>query len=246
MTLRPLLALVLAAAPVSAGTVYDGSLGTSPNSQQFFYLTDPFGGASAVQTVGSSSVTLNTTAQTSDKAGYFGSGSTHAGIPEMDRATGFTVSFTLRLDSETHNTSDRAGLSVIALGSDSRGIELGFWTDRIWAQSDSPLFTHAEEALFDPTASLIAYDLAIVGDSYTLSSGATTILTGSVRDYTAFSGAFNPYDQQNFVFVGDDTGSAAASFEMTHVVVTVPEPTSGMLVLLGGALFGLGRRRLRA
>jgi hypothetical protein len=80
---------------------------------------------------------------------------------------------------------------------------------------------------------LISYDLEILGDTYTLSAGASTILTGSVRDYTAFSGAFNPYDQQSFLFFGDDTSQAAASFEMTHVAVAVPEPATGALVALG-------------
>ena len=233
MILRPLCVLVLATLPAAAATLYDGSLGTAPSSQQWLYLTDPFSGASAVQTVGASSVTLDTTAATSDKAGYFASHASHSGIPVLDRTTGFTVSFTVKLNSESHITSDRAGFSVIALGSDSQGIELAFWSDRIWAQADDPLFTHAEEALFDPTAALISYDLEILGDTYTLSSGASTILTGSVRDYTAFSGAFNPYDQQSFLFFGDDTSQAAASFEMTHVAITVPEPATGALVALG-------------
>ena len=41
----------------------------------------------------------------------------------------------LKLLSETHSTNDRAGLSLIVLSSDLRGIELGFWTNEIWAQS---------------------------------------------------------------------------------------------------------------
>lgn len=49
-----------------------------------------------------------------------------------------------RLAQETHNRPERAGFSVILLGADRRGIELGFWRDQVFAQADQPLFTRGE------------------------------------------------------------------------------------------------------
>ena len=64
--------------------------------------------------------------------------------PGLDRAKGFALLFSAQLDAETHKNTNRAGFSVILLADDKQGIELGFWTDTIFAQSDAPLFTRAE------------------------------------------------------------------------------------------------------
>lgn len=224
--------LFFAAAPIlSAVTLYDGSAGNLPSNQGLQYLTNPLFGASATQQQLGNGVRLDTTAATSDQAGYFGF---HPATPVMDRTVGFTVSFDVRLISESHANNNRAGLSVIALGSDNKGVEIGFWTDKVWTQSDSPLFEQAEGAAFDTTAALLRYDLTISGSSYSLMQGSTTLLSGAVRDYSTFG---SPYTQQNFVFVGDDTSSASGAFDFGYLAVTpVPEPTTVGMLFVGGAL----------
>src|SRR5262249_6811999 len=123
---------------------------------------------------------------------------------------------------------DRAGFSVIALSSDTRGIELGFWEDQIWAQEagaaeppEGALFTHAESAPFDTASHLTDYTLTIRGDDYELSSAGVAILHGRLRDYTTFEGPVNPYRTPNFIFLGDDTGSARALIRLAYVALTL-------------------------
>ena len=143
---------------------------------------------------------------------------------------GYTVSFTVQVELEDHAGSDknndgiedRAGFSLIVLSSDKRGIELGFWKDRIWAQeggTGSTLFTQAEGAAFDTQSARIPYALAVQGDTYTLSSNGTPILSGNLRDYTAFSGFPDPYETPNLIFLGDDTSSASANIQLAYVEV---------------------------
>lgn len=235
--------LLVATSFVSGAVLYDGSAGGMPSLQGLIYQTLPFPGSATQQQL-AEGVRLDSTATTSDQAGYGITRGLNPAVPVMDRSTGFTVTFDLRLNTELHLSADRAGLSVIALGSDNRGIELAFWTDRIWAQSDSPLFQHAEEMSFNTSSGLLRYDLKIFGNVYTLSQGAATLLSGAVRDY---SPSGNPvYLQQNFLFVGDDTTSAHASFDFAYLsVAPVPEPGSVSLLVAGLAFAGAVRRRAR-
>lgn len=232
------LALVLEAAgpprvaaaptPAAATVLYDGGLGTKPAAQGWFYQA---GGAS--ETFSGGATTVDTTSTKAIMSGYFASQGGFAGstapVPALDRAAGYTLTFAAQVEAEDHSGSDknsdgigdRAGFSVIALSSDKLGIELGFWADQIWAQeggSGSSLFTHAEGAAFS-TTSLITYELTLYGDSYRLSSGGATLLTGKARDYTAFVGALDPYETPNFLFFGDDTSSASARFRIARIEV---------------------------
>jgi hypothetical protein len=254
------LALLSLGLPSRAAMVlYDGSQNTTPNQQGWIYLTQPIVGASATQAASGGVTTLNTTAATSDQAGYFsripGLGA-HPSVPTLDRATGFTLGFDIRLPSESHAGSDRngdtiddrAGFSVIALGQDLRGIELGFWTDEVWAQADgTPLFTHAEGAAFDTAAMMTHYDLVIFGDQYSLYAGGTPLLSGALRNYAAFGA---PYTIPSFFFLGDDTGSAQAQVEIARIELTlspVPEPSGFVLAGIGGlAVAAMARRRGRS
>lgn len=93
----------------------------------------------------------------------------------------------VRVASEARANNDRAGFSLITLSSDKRGIELGFWSDRIWAQNDTPLFTHGEEDLYNITVQT-AYSLTIQNNNYTPFANAIPILAGGLREYTAFTG----------------------------------------------------------
>ena len=119
---------------------------------------------------------------------------------------------------------DRAGFSLIVVSSDKRAIELGFWKDRIWAQADGaaeppagPLFTQAEGAAFNTQVGRIPYTLVVQGDAYTLSSTGTPILSGKLRDYSAFNGLPDPYETPNLIFLGDDTAAAGAKIDLAYV-----------------------------
>ncbi len=152
----------------------------------------------------------------------------NAAFPSLNSNLGFELAFTLSVNTENHTSTDRAGFSAIILGSDRKGIELGFWTNEIWAQASTPLFQHAEGVAID-TTSRRDYRVQITNNSYTLFDGANALLTGSTRDYTAF-GSF-PYTQANFLFLGDDTSRGAADITLGRVTLqsnltSVPEPTS--------------------
>lgn len=153
-------------------------------------------------------------------------------FPTLDRGLGFELSFVLAITSENHASVDRAGFSVLLLGSDSRGIELGFWENEIWAQTSNPIFKHGEGVSID-TRQQRSYQLRIVNDTYSLLEGSTSLLSGSVRDYTA-SGQL-PYTLPNYLFLGDNTSSASADIQLGTVTLqsnltAVPEPSSLYLV----------------
>jgi len=125
--------------------------------------------------------------------------------------------------SESHANANRAGFSIILLADDKRGIELAFWTNTIFAQADSPLFTHAEETNYPTMAAFVEFALTFHATNYVLSADGAPILAGPVRDYTAFSGFPNPYSTANFIFFGDDTTSAGGAVNLKKVVlVTAP------------------------
>jgi hypothetical protein len=225
---------VAAAGPAPAATapvvLYDGTLGSAPNSQGWTYLAS---GGSA--TPSADGTTLDTWSDKGIFAGYFaaqgGFRGSSAPVPVLDRVVGYTVSFTAQVELEDHagsdrnndNLDDRAGFSLIVLSSDKRGIELGFWTDRIWAQEggarlpDGKLFTQAEGAPFNTQAGRIQYALVVQGDGYALSSNGAPILSGKLRDYTAFNEQPDPYKTPNLIFLGDDTSSARAKISLAYV-----------------------------
>jgi hypothetical protein len=246
--------------PLQAATItlYNGSLGTSPTAQG--WVTSTGAGSS---TPDASGVVFDSSSADSIQGGY----SRFSNV--LNRATGYTVRFDLQVLSEDHSNpnaqnntaidsiADRSGVSVTFLSSDLLGIELGFWTDEIWAQNDGavkadPLvapsgtrFTHGEGAAFN-TTSLTRYDLSVLGATYRLYAGgnfSAPILSGSLRNY---SNEGFPYSLANFMFLGDNTTSARGSFRMNLVTLTdsavvetaaVPEP--GTLGLLGLSLVAL-------
>lgn len=163
-------------------------------------------------------------------------------FPDLDPWLGFTLSFELQIHDEDHISGNRAGFSVIVLGNDRRGVEMGFWEDRIWTQSDDPLFTQAEGVGFNTTAGEILYALTISGLDYLLEADGIPILSGGTRDYTGFSGLIDPYQTPNLVFLGDDTSSAAASVTLGRVALQIddrlvhPTPAPSSLTLLAPTL----------
>ena len=213
-----------AAAQTATTTVlYDGSLGNLPSDQSFNYGELPFP-PFAIQTISNGGVILDSTANNSIQAGY---GVTTSASVILNHNSGYKVTFQARVITQTAVKNDRAGFSVIVLSEDLQGIELGFWSDQIFAQEDdsqnaSDLFTRAETAVFDTMAAPTLYDLQIISGTYTLSNNGTTILNGRLRNYSNFEPPFlvpDPYETPDFIFLGDDTTSAQASVKLDYVAV---------------------------
>ena len=207
-------------APFSS--LYDGARpGETPDRQGFEFIRynlttfDP----KATQTWADGATTLDTWAVAGDAAVYR---ARPAALPPLDRAAGFTVRVVVQVLREEHTSPDRAGWSITALGSDARGIELGFWEGSVWAQEGGAppaLFTRAEHAAFDTTRGLVAYELTVRGDRYTLTADGTPLLSGPVRDYGAFAGPLDPYETPNFLALSDNTSSARATVRLAAVAV---------------------------
>lgn len=227
--------LALLATPAFAGLLYDPASGQIPND----YTPNPWSYGELVLSGTPSSVVSGGVLNFDTRSGSIRSGWSSTG-GTMDRTTGYTVSFDLQIAAETHSSNDRAGFSVIVLSSDLQGIELGFWGNEVWAQNVG--FNHGEGTSgFNPSGSAFSYDLTIQGSSYTLLANDTPILTGSLRIYSA-SGF--PYTTPNFIFIGDNTFSAAADSDVGAIsFAAVPEPGEWTVLAGFGALgFALLRR----
>ncbi|HEX2913424.1 MAG TPA: hypothetical protein VH186_21655 [Chloroflexia bacterium] len=209
-------------------SLYDGTKGGTPDTQKFAYVTKPLLSASAVQTFANNVTTLDSTFAKGDSAGYFSNSPL-----VLDRTTGFRIRFGVQVVSEDHSgpnsdrngdgKDDRAGFSIIAITSDKLGIELGFWTNRVWAQEggaqqppNGNLFTQAEGTTIDNSSKLSDYELHILGSNYFLFKDGVQVLTGPLRDYTASSNTI-PYSTPNLIFLGDDTSSAMAKINLSYV-----------------------------
>ena len=206
--------------------LYDAASGIIPSTASMGFLALPQD--AALLTFDNDATVLDTTtAGNSTYAGWVTTGAGLPGFPILDRAAGFQVNLTLQVENESHSGSNRAGFSIIVLSQDARGIELAFWEDQIWAQADDVtggLFSHGEGTGFDTTSSLVEYLLTITGDTYTLTANHEPILSGPVRDYSAFDGFPDPYETPSFLFLGDDTTSAQARIRLGFLSVTGPEP----------------------
>jgi Ca2+-binding RTX toxin-like protein len=210
--------------------LYNGILGNTPDRQGWLaYGTTFYPLPSAIQSAFSGYTNLNSPA--TGKGGYsnyklLSPSVVNAAFPTLSRTNGYSLSFRLRLNSESHSSYDRAGFSITALSSDRQGIELGFWTNEIWAQrggTGSTLFTHSPtERAFVSTTGWTNYDLLVVGDKYYLSANDRVILQGGLQNYTAFNSSglpYDPYEQANFVFAGDNTSSAASNSDIASLIV---------------------------
>ena len=241
MKLRLWLAALLVASLCQTSTaidLYDGSLGSAPEEQGWLVYGGV--GGTVVRTTAGGRTTLDTTSTNTIQAGYsnyFGPAPLNPNFPALNRTDGFIVSLDMRLLAEAHANNNRAGVSLIALASDLQGVEVAFWENEIWVQS-GPDFVHAEGAAFDTTAATTTYDLEILGSTYALRANGNPILSGNLRDYSAFG---QPYNLPSFMFLGDDTSSARGSFEFSRLSV-VPEPAA--LFMIGFcAQIALQRRR---
>lgn len=243
--------------------LYDSASGTTPNGGTSPYLNFANIGLGS-QSFGSGVTTLNTSAPEATYAGYTNYNNTGTAFfnplfPILDKNSGYTLSFTVKINSQTNNGTNgdnRAGFSALILGSDKTGIEIGFrnpntqgggTTPDIFSQSGAS-FTVGEQNtnLNGILSQLTTYDLSVLGNNYTLKNGNTTLLTGALRDYTAAAVPNTltaSYGLSNFLFLGDNTTSAGASVDISNVTLitnsatAIPEPSN----LLGiGMAIGLG------
>jgi hypothetical protein len=226
--------------------LYDASSGTLPGTQPWLFYAAL---GSATQT----SLGTSGTRLTTDQAAQAGWSNTipilnsfkNPAFPALISSDGFAIDWSMQMLSESHSSQNRAGTSIILLGSDNRGIELGFWTDQIWAQTSDPLFTKGESTNFDTTSNSVDYRLLIFGDTYSLYADNVSILTGQTRSYAAFGSA--PYTLSNYYFLGDNTTSAGASVDIGSIrlITSVPETGwTGLIVAIVAIFAIVAKRRL--
>lgn len=238
-------------------TLYDGGVfnATPDNVPNPFLAFTKIGLGS--QTASGGQTTLDPSTSPGTYAGYSNYNSSgvlvNPTFPTLDSNTGYTLSFAVKINSQTNASPDRAGFSIIALDNDRQGIEIGFRnpntltsTPDIFSQTLSGSnFVVGEQNnnLNGILSSLNAYDLNVLGTSYTLSSNGNTLLSGALRTYTAGINSNPPltavYGLPNFLFVGDDTSSAGANVSIQKIILTtnptaVPEPSGlvGMTIAL--------------
>jgi hypothetical protein len=204
---------LLTAVPANAATfrLFDSSLNRLPDRQGWISQA-PTGSA----TLQSGAVVLNTSSNLLTQAGY-AQLRPWTPLPNLNRTNGYTLTLTSELIAENHSGSNnRAGFSAIVIGSDRQGIELGFWSNRIWAQNVG--FTQGEGVSFT-TGRPVRYDLVVKGDRYCLFTDqnyARPQLRGPLRNYAAFG---TPYNLANFLFLGDNTRSASATVKISNVTM---------------------------
>lgn len=257
--------LMLAAASGSFAqtfTLYNGASGVTPDDASWGWSYASTGG-SAGKTASGGVTNLDSTVSDGISAGFSTVTSTRSTPFALNNANGYTVGFDLQVNTEDHSNAsadkngdglaDRAGVSLIVLGNDHKGVELAFWQNEIWAQQDSPVFTHSTTTERNQSAGLTSllthYNLTIQGNSYSLANGSgTVLLTGTLKDYLGNGGPSLPYGVSNFLFVGDDTTSARGSASIGSVTVSLGTPEPSTWALLSSGLLGSGllwRRRTR-
>lgn len=177
-------------------------------------------------------------------------------FPELNADDGYSIFFDLIVKSITKTNEDRAAFSVIAMSSDvTKGIELDFEQDLVFAQSDTvdstgfSEFVRAETSTPIATSNNNSYELRVNPSTYELFANGNKVLDGNLRDYEYNTNAtdpnlpFNPYETANFLFFGDLTDEAAGDFTLGEVRVeaataTASTPESNFTVAL--ALIGIG------
>lgn len=223
-TIATSLTLLMGATAVSAAPVvlYNGlsTPSQTPTQQGWLYLNNTPVAPVPSQTPTTNGVILNS-GNSSNMAGYF-----RVSQSALNRTKGYVIRFRVKINSETHNSNNRAGFSALIVSQLLPGetqpyaIELGFWKNNIWAQSVNA--TRAENVAFNTSAALRTYRIFVKGDTYKLYVGKsnTPILQGKLRQYTKYTppvGLPNPYKTPNLIFLGDDTSSATANITLAGV-----------------------------
>ncbi|MFN6337169.1 MAG: beta strand repeat-containing protein, partial [Cyanobacteriota bacterium] len=212
--------------------LYDASLPAPPNAQGWL----AFGtGSTGTQSPTPNGALLDSTAAIWDGAGYSnhnpsGGNLMNNAFPALDRGVGFSLDVRLRVITEVHATTNRAGFSMTLLdqGPTPRGIEIGFWNNRIFSQAGgaTPFQAIAQSVSGVDTTQTTNYSLRVFDQSYILLANDRPLLTGPLQDYsqTTLSSLFpfNPYTKSNFLFLGDNTSSAAAQVELGTIALGIP------------------------
>jgi Domain of unknown function (DUF4347)/Cadherin-like/WD40-like Beta Propeller Repeat len=232
-------------------TLYDPSLGTTPDAQGATALI-----TGATQTLQAGAVELNSIATTNLKVGY-----SWIAPRNLDTATGFNLQFTAQVLAEAFNgtqdrnvdgKTDRAGFSLVVVGNTPastgfRGVEIAFQPDRIWAQDDGNfqtipslqadpsnpdrlLFTQSEGVSYNTTQA-VKYDLFVQSGEYILSANGQPIMHGRTRAY----GTTPPYNTPNLIFFGDNTTAASTKFQLGKVSFTPINVLSNATIAEGQA-----------
>src|SRR4051812_13960302 len=203
-----LFVVLLTALASHAQVLYDPTQGNLPDAQGWSYLalatpiTDPPQVTRNFDS-GTTQAVLNTQADRGDRAGYSSHNPfTNTKLPAFPvLPVGTKLSFNLDIHGESHDARDdngdtkidRAGFSVIALLSNGKGVELGFFPNMVWGYDYAGgLFLHAEEAAQDTTLGAGQnYELLLGASTYTLSVNGSPLLTGPMRDYSGFGTPYN-------------------------------------------------------
>ncbi|HEY9623697.1 MAG TPA: hypothetical protein V6C78_25290 [Crinalium sp.] len=221
ITVATLSSLVSSSTSASAVTLYNGLSLPNQTPAQQGWLYQGTSVSTAPSATATTSGTILNTGNRTNYSGYFKS-SPNA----LNRSTGYSIQFGVRISSESHSNNNRAGFSLIVMSASAAGetqpygIELGFWTNSIWAQNVG--FTRGENAAFNTQSTVNTYTLSVQGLNYKLyvNGSSKPILQGALRQYTGFTpplGYPNPYTTPNLIFMGDDTTSATAIVIITRV-----------------------------
>lgn len=214
--------LVMGANSANAVPLYDGvsKPNQTPAQQGWEYQENTFKSPAPTATPSSEGTILNT-GHSSNQAGYF-----KVSPVLLDRSTGYSISFSVKVSSETHLNNNRAGFSLIVMSNgvsgetQPYGLELGFWQNSVWAQNVG--FTQGEKAAFNVQKTMNNYVLYVKDNQYQLFLNGSTfpILQGNLRQYTGFTpppGYSNPYTTSNLIFLGDNTTSATANVTIKSI-----------------------------
>lgn len=202
----------------SAATLFDSTSNPSqtPAQQGWSLLGTKI--ATAPSATASSEGTIFDTGNALNYAGYVRSSPF-----TLDRKKGYSISFSLKINSESHSNNNSAGFNIVVMSSRANnekqqyGIELCFWENSIWAKNAG--FTHGEEASFNNQADVNNYTLFVKDEEYKLyvNGSAMPILKGRLRQY---AGLADPYSTPNAIFMGDESSFATAQVTIKKVTGT--------------------------
>ena len=214
--------------------LYEPSDGRTPIEAGFFGFSSDVFDQSGFYKADAAFTTFDSTASIKLRAGYLSHGGItgnqfHTAAPVLCADQGFQLHWEMAILEEHHETHDTAGFSVLVLDKRGRGINLGFWKDRIWAYEGGEfptLFAQSEHAGLMNSDKFSHYSIMIAGDHYTLYLESIEVLKGPVRDYHAWPGIaiplaaiYDPYEVPNMIFFGDDTQMAKSIVQLGRIAI---------------------------